>query len=48
MVHQSPSDSIAPELVGIAATPLLAPLEEDFTVLIDSKSSLFQLKGMQR
>ncbi len=46
-VH-GPPKSIAPELVGIAAAPMLAPLEEDLTILTDSKSSLLQLKGMQR
>jgi len=46
-VH-GPPKSICPELVGVCAAPMYAPLEEDLTMLVDSKSSLLLLKGMQR
>ena len=46
-VHGLPK-SIVPELSGLAAAIARAPIDEDLTVLTDSKSALQMLQGMQR
>lgn len=46
-VHGSPK-SIIPELSGLAVAADRAPMDEDLTILTDSKSALLLLQGMQR
>ena len=46
-VH-GPVKSVIPELVGLAIAAERAPLDQDLTILTDSKASLQLLRGMQR
>ena len=47
MVH-GPVKSVVPELVGLAIAAERAPLDQDLTILTDSKASLQLLRGLQR